>query len=205
MSDQQLREFERRFRETGAVGDEAAWLRARVRVGELDARRLELLAVIDYPAAIYAVDSQFADWRCVPMWQRNLARFGREVSAQTILCAAECWRHDTRTNNPWFKGWLNTTLPLAHAFLAQPGPESEAALGRALEHFLIANGGQSWQDFRTSDVAPFVRLAAAIYSILHGDVTGWVDQAIRDSVDSCIGGVEDALREDLARWVLTGG
>lgn len=42
MSDDRVRRLERRFRETGAAEDEAAWLQARVRAGELAPERLLL-------------------------------------------------------------------------------------------------------------------------------------------------------------------
>jgi len=45
MSDSKLRELERRWRETKSVEDEAAYLRERVRVGDLTQERLELAAV----------------------------------------------------------------------------------------------------------------------------------------------------------------
>lgn len=51
MSDQRLRELERRWRETGAVVDEAAYLLERVRVGDLDLERLELAAYCGSAAA----------------------------------------------------------------------------------------------------------------------------------------------------------
>ncbi len=44
MSDSKLRELERRWRETGSVEDEAAYLRERVRVGDLTEERLEVAA-----------------------------------------------------------------------------------------------------------------------------------------------------------------
>ena len=45
MSDARLRELERRWRESGSTEDEAAYLRERVRVGDLTQERLELAAV----------------------------------------------------------------------------------------------------------------------------------------------------------------
>ena len=52
MSDADLRELGRRWRETGSVEDEAAWLRARVQAGELEQSRLELAASLgSCPAA----------------------------------------------------------------------------------------------------------------------------------------------------------
>lgn len=44
MSDQQLRELERRWKETGSAEDGFAWLRARVQVGDLSKRRLRFAA-----------------------------------------------------------------------------------------------------------------------------------------------------------------
>ena len=46
MTDFTLRELERRFRTSGSVEDEAAWLRARIHAGELDADRMRLLAYL---------------------------------------------------------------------------------------------------------------------------------------------------------------
>lgn len=44
MGDEKLRELERRWRESGTVEDEAAYLLERVRVGDLTQERLELAA-----------------------------------------------------------------------------------------------------------------------------------------------------------------
>jgi hypothetical protein len=52
MADDRLRELERTFRRTGAVADEAVWLRARVQAGELTEGRLRLLAHLGHPAAV---------------------------------------------------------------------------------------------------------------------------------------------------------
>jgi hypothetical protein len=56
VSDQRLRELERRWTETGAVTDEAAYLRERVRVGDLTPERLELAARCGHAGAQAAVD-----------------------------------------------------------------------------------------------------------------------------------------------------
>ena len=63
MSDEKLRELERRFKETGSVEDEAAWLKERVRVGDLTQERLELAAYCGYEgAALATVDRRQASW-----------------------------------------------------------------------------------------------------------------------------------------------
>ena len=55
VSDEKLRELERRWRETGAVEDEAAFLLERVRAGELTQERLELAAYCGHAGARRAV------------------------------------------------------------------------------------------------------------------------------------------------------
>ncbi len=54
MSDERLREFERRWKETGSVEDEAAYLLERVRAGELTQERLEMAAYCGHEAARFA-------------------------------------------------------------------------------------------------------------------------------------------------------
>ena len=51
MPDQVLRHIERRARETGSIDDEAAYLKGRVRAGDLDPCRLRLAARLGHPAA----------------------------------------------------------------------------------------------------------------------------------------------------------
>lgn len=56
MSDERLRELERRWEETGAVEDEAAYLLERVRAGELTLRRLGLAAYCGHEGARVATE-----------------------------------------------------------------------------------------------------------------------------------------------------
>ena len=51
MSDARLRELERRWRETGAVQDEAAYLSERVRVGELKHEQIMVAAYLDHASS----------------------------------------------------------------------------------------------------------------------------------------------------------
>jgi hypothetical protein len=57
MSDQKLRDLERRWRETGTVEDEAAYLLERMRVGELSSEKLELAAFCAHEGARRALGS----------------------------------------------------------------------------------------------------------------------------------------------------
>jgi hypothetical protein len=56
MSDADLRELERRWRRTGSVEDEAAYLRDLARTGGLAIERLELASLCGHPAAMRALE-----------------------------------------------------------------------------------------------------------------------------------------------------
>ncbi len=81
MTDSSLRELERRFRASGSVEDEAAWLRARVQAGELHQSRLEVAAYCGHKAASSVVTvagpktvgglvSGLAPWASEELWRR---------------------------------------------------------------------------------------------------------------------------------------
>lgn len=56
VTDQKLRRLERRWRSTGNVEDEAAYLRERVRQGDLSERHLRIAAYLGVPGATLALD-----------------------------------------------------------------------------------------------------------------------------------------------------
>ena len=94
VSDQRLRELERKWRETGSVEDEAAYLRERVRVGDLTQERLELAAYCGHGGAKRACG-------CVDLpnpnnWALGLEHWPLEASVRVALSAArsavDVWR-----------------------------------------------------------------------------------------------------------------
>lgn len=90
MSDGQLHELERRWRETRSTPDETAWLRERVRAGQLSEARLELAASCGHPAAERAcgISSASAAPGLGEMLA-GLARFGASESPVAAV-AARC-------------------------------------------------------------------------------------------------------------------
>ncbi|MEZ6186623.1 MAG: hypothetical protein R3F62_16640 [Planctomycetota bacterium] len=79
MSDEHVRELERRWREGGRVEDEAAWLRELVRQGAFDPGRLRAAAYLGHPAAVAAVAEPPPPYGPAPdlqlvEWLRGLAR-----------------------------------------------------------------------------------------------------------------------------------
>lgn len=92
MSDERLREAERRWLETGAVADEAGLLVERVRAGALDEQRLRLAAWLGHDAARLAVAGEVSPprppapehdhvelldepWRHLGRWLQDLVRW----------------------------------------------------------------------------------------------------------------------------------
>lgn len=84
MSDQRLRELERRWRETGVASDEATLLRERVRVGDLDEDRLRLAAYCGSQGAIEALEGR-ALTPPLSDWPGQLSQWGEEVCLRALL------------------------------------------------------------------------------------------------------------------------
>lgn len=91
MSDEKLRALESRWRKTGAVEDEAAYLLERVRVGDLTLERLELAAYCGHEGARRAVGGERVS--SDEDWVLGLARWGRNAvllaSAAVVRASAE--------------------------------------------------------------------------------------------------------------------
>jgi hypothetical protein len=93
MSDAKLRDLERRWKETGTVEDEAAYLLERVRVGDLSRERLELAAYCGHEAARRAVGPTAADaarHADTAEWYAGIRRWGTEPLARGAV-AAVAW------------------------------------------------------------------------------------------------------------------
>lgn len=86
MSDQKLRDLERRFRETGSLGDEAAYLQERVRAGILPRVRVELAAYCGHEPAKRAMAIDLPSDR--KRLAGTLATLGSQVSRPIVACIA---------------------------------------------------------------------------------------------------------------------
>jgi hypothetical protein len=142
----------------------------------------------------------------LPLWKRDLGRFGANVSARAILCAVRHWSKPLADDSGWTR-WLSETLEHAQRFLDRPDPEVQAAYGRNLEAYLSSSGSQSWQQLRQNFDADRSQsgnpVALALYSVLHDDPSSWVDRVLRDtSMLVSRQRLEDTLRDELARWTL---
>lgn len=102
MTDANLRELERRFRTSGNVEDEAAWLRARLQAGEVSQERLQLAAQLEHLASIALVQSlgkpdnvDCSEIVGLIRWSRRIAEFGLSAWVAALLPLADddaiCW------------------------------------------------------------------------------------------------------------------
>lgn len=92
MSDARLRELERRWRETRAVEDEAAYLLGRVRVGDLPNERLRLAAYLGHDGARHSIRPVE-----VPLepsaWVEAVCALSDEIAVRVALAASRwAWR-----------------------------------------------------------------------------------------------------------------
>lgn len=92
--DDAVRAAERRYRASGALDDEVAWLRERLRAGELTRERCELAAFMGQPAATTALALDCAGHaaclRCSagPAVMEGLAERGPEANLRAAVAAA---------------------------------------------------------------------------------------------------------------------
>ncbi|MDC3379526.1 hypothetical protein OAX78_04520 [Planctomycetota bacterium] len=89
MSDERLRELERRWKETQAVEDEAAYLLERVRAGDLEQEKLELAAYCGHEGAQAAIGEEQENVPIALRVRRLSGRWGRDVAVRAALLALE--------------------------------------------------------------------------------------------------------------------
>jgi len=90
VTDARLRDVERRWRETGALEDEAAFLRERVRAGVLDDDRLRLAAYVGHAASRLALGTPSFAPAFFQAWIYGLEPWGVEACQRAAIAAARC-------------------------------------------------------------------------------------------------------------------
>lgn len=138
MSDERVRELERRWRESGTVEDEAAYLRERVRVGDLSQERLELAALVGHKAAVDVVgEEQFAS--------RGLGTHSvePEFSTRTTLALLQPLRFVNRAKLVrHLENWVHSGCPLS-GLLSQHASTAWHQIGKGLHR---THGVYRWAD-----------------------------------------------------------
>lgn len=126
MSDANLRELERRWRELGSVEAEAAWLQARIRAGDLAPERLELAAFWGSSAAR----------ECLPGHERSLS--SKEMAAIFDISSGTLgkWvRKGCPASKPG-RGRVFHLVPALEWYETVLNAKSKAYQGSAEENFL---------------------------------------------------------------------
>lgn len=195
MSDAATRALERRWRETGATEDEARWLLARVRAGELRRDALRLAAWSGHPGACAALgerpERDPLDVLVLAGWLASIGDFGASAKVVAAVAAAEVALDRT---------WLDRddrareALASARAWLAQPSIDRALACVRAAD--LVPFGTSSQKD-------QLARLAVRAAALATLDPTR-ADEAVRQAVAAA--GDESRVRAKveaaLAAWAL---
>lgn len=130
MSDERLRDLERRAREGGAEA-QAAWLAERVRLGRLERRRLEVAAHCGHEGARLALGEPLA---AEGDWGRQLGLLGGKPAVVAALVAvargllARTPPEPLSSEDEERLDRLVEVLVLAEGWLAAPGPRARRAL-----------------------------------------------------------------------------
>lgn len=148
MSDLHLRELERKWRETGSPADEAAYLRERVRAGQLPAQKLAFAAYCGhYPAQLATAHaSQLPHDHA--QWLEGLESFGRQLAAEATLALASRLVNNLRPELTQRGCWLmiERSISAVRGYLETAGSDECAKLTPLLAEFeaLHAEAALHW-------------------------------------------------------------
>ena len=180
MSDQKLRELERKWKETGSVEDEAAYLRERVRVGDLTQERLELAAYCGQEAARFATDCPDAADSIGDMVQTARDRWGKAEGIRLLIAISEEIAREYPGETADF---APRVLDLAGRWLHCPCPTCARAgrdyASRVAES--LGNQGVS----TTTDRRKRARLTCLVLMLLHSREDwswhrSWIEDTLRE-------------------------
>lgn len=135
MSDATLRDLEHRWRLAPSTESEAAWLRARIRAGDLAPERIELCAHLRHPGTLSAMDLEPDPIKNLHAWTAALASFGSEVDARSVVGLGRLelasWR------SPWTgREAAESTLFAVEDWTLQPTPSNMNRLRSSLDPLL---------------------------------------------------------------------
>ncbi len=138
MTDRSLRELERRAR-GGARDDEAAWLAARVRAGDLPRERVELAAWCGHEGArAVAGVGAAADRLDLDDWLRGLRRWRRAPARAALAAARLAWPMRVAHGKSCWRTELASPVPPAAERVLGAGEAAVEAPGRRTTETLIA-------------------------------------------------------------------
>ncbi len=217
MSDEKLRELERRWKESGSVEDESAWLRERVRVGDLAPSKLQLVAELGDPAAQHALGHASVglageEFNGLASWEKEFMIRAGVAALWVGLSVWEVYREDDG---------LQRLLTLACEWVVSPSPELATEVLRAARAVGGASGmgsldevldevlreefeGQGFQRVRRL-IDGAESLADAVYRPGQHACAAPTLEAIAAAADATTQvAVGNAIRRELRSWALGG-
>lgn len=209
MSDQKLRELERRWKETGSPEDEATWLLERVRVGDLTRERLELAAYCGHEGAKRLVQSpdvpaDLWDWaKGLGRWEKRTVAFVAAEAAESVLYL---WTSAGGTPEPErcltvTKAWLDCPCE-AHREAASRIYEETDPRIRHRRGMTKQAGSAAFASVRAAGAAGARELdnaAALCASAVQGSAN-----AMAGTYDAAGGSYRVALLSKIATWSIAG-
>ena len=142
MSDEELRELERRFRETGSVEDHVAYLKGRLRAGAVTPERLACAAFLGDAAAQQAVEARAPEpWELSDrdIWIARIKPVGKEALVRAVIAvsrrALAVWERGPDDRRP------RAAVEAAEAWVRSPTEELRKAADAAYADADAAGNG----------------------------------------------------------------
>jgi hypothetical protein len=216
MSDTRLRELERRWKESGAIDDELAYVKERMRTGGLDQRRVELAAWCGHEAS-KRLTRTFPDEPLVKNWVYRLhSLFGTSAVDRVAITVAKLllplWEGNFANDRR-----VRAALEAACERVRSPSEQADATARTAADA-----AGAAAEGARGVQVGP-LQGVPALKSATPAEVLHWIALAARNAALPATGlpthvatstaqaalilgeaQVRAALCEALRRWALDG-
>ena len=205
MTDDHLRALERRFRETGSVEDEAAWIRQQVRTGLISPaeRRQQFAAWLGHKESIESLPEPPADYFADLLWWEDqghrrapvyLELYGEEALTRLLVSTLRARPTVQKLDK---QGPRRRTLEAVESLIIRPEDTGlREHLGSALESRKPGAGE------RDSKISRFMvdLLWRTVEFVLHGDPHTL--SSVWRSAKGLDQGTPDEVRTDLVPWAL---
>jgi hypothetical protein len=133
VSDERLRQLERRFREARTTEAEAAWLQARLRAGAIAPERVQLAAYCDHEPAQSVLGADVPE----PLygfraWAKGIQHWGREATLRLVVSTAQAAWENAGASSDAQADRLLPLLRTAEAAVLDPSDTTRYAVRQAL-------------------------------------------------------------------------
>lgn len=208
MTDIDVWQLERRWKESGSTEDEATYLLARTQSGDLDEKWLRLASHAGYVAARKAMGNDpplpaSGRWADLDPWVTAFSDWGVQAAGVAALAAVEvAWssweRHFTGIPREAIEAWLQAT----HAWLACPCEAHQHAASTAITTF---SGKLTEEDVPTGG-GYILDAAAAVARHVSSDGSATVRLPIANARHGPDGRITDevlgGIRDKVGHWAL---